>query len=304
MIDVVVIGGGVAGLTSVIYAARRGMSTAVITPEVGGRTNLAHQVENYPGFTAISGSDLTKRVEEQVRTNHPNCKFFTDYVSDIKKASKGFEIVLSSGDVVLAKSVVIATGSSDKELGIPGEKEFIGKGVTYCATCDGPLFKGKTVVVVGGGNSAMVGVQELSPITKKVYLVHRRKDFRADEVEIERVKKLKNVELILEDELVEVLGDSFVKSIILKSGKKIDVQGVFIEIGVKPSSEIGPSLKLELDKGFIKVDNKQMTSVPGVFAAGDVTNKNTDFLQITTSVSEGAIAGFQAATFVADLLVS
>lgn len=301
MKDVIVIGGGIAGLTAVIYAARRGMKTCVVTPEIGGRTNLAHQVENYPGFAKITGPDLMKEVEKQVKTNHPDCEFVNDYASEIKVKGKSFEVVLSSGEKVEGRSVVIATGSADKELGVKGEKEFIGKGVTYCATCDGPLFKGKEVVVVGGGNSAMVGVQELSPITSRVYLVHRRKEFKADEVEVERVKKLKNVKMFLDEELSEIFGGRLVEGVKLKSGKTLKVQGVFIEIGVKPLSDLALSAGAELDRGFIKVDNKQRTSIQGIFAAGDVSNKNPDFLQLTTSVSEGAIAGFQAASYVANL---
>ncbi|MBR9678744.1 MAG: FAD-dependent oxidoreductase [Nanoarchaeota archaeon] len=302
MFDVVVVGGGPAGLTAAVYALRRGMKTVVVTPEIGGRVMLAHHVENYPGFISITGPDLVKKMEEQIRKNHPDCDFVMDSVYDVKKVKGFFEILLKSRKKISGKSVIIATGTEDKSLKIKGEREFLGKGVTYCSTCDSPLFRNKVVAVVGGGNSALVGVQEVSPYASKVYLIHRRSEFRGDVVEVERVKKLRNAEFVLDEEVMEVYGDTVVKGLKLKSGKNLKVDGLFIEIGVTPLTQFIKKLGVKVtSQGFVEVNDKQETSVDGVFAAGDITTKNANLLQIVHATSEGAIAGFFASTFVNDL---
>lgn len=302
MYDVIIVGGGPAGLTAAIYALRRGMKTVVISPELGGRVMLAHHVENYPGFVSITGPELMKRIEDQLRKNHPECGFLNDSAYNILRVRKHFEVVLKSRKKIKGKSVIIAAGTEDKSLKIRGEKEFFGKGVTYCSTCDSPLFRNRVVAVVGGGNSAMVGVQEVSPYASKVYLIHRRKEFRADETEVERVKKLKNVEFVLNDEVREIYGGQLVRGVKLKSGKDLKVDGVFIEVGVTPITQFVKSLGVKINgNGFIEVSDRQETNVKGVFAAGDITTKNAGLLQIIHAASEGAIAGFFAGTYVNDL---
>ena len=243
-----------------------------------------------------------KKMEEQIKNNHPECEFVMDSVYDIKKVKKHFEVLLKSREKINGKSVIIATGTEDKSLNIKGEKEFFGKGVTYCSTCDSPLFRNKVVAVVGGGNSALIGVQEVSPYASKVYLIHRRDEFRGDSVEVERVKKLENVEFVLSDEVKQVYGDTLVKGLKLKSGKDLKVDGLFIEIGVTPLTQFVEGLGVKIMKGgFVQVNDKQETSVPGIFAAGDITTKNAHLLQIVHATSEGAIAGFFASTYVNDL---
>jgi thioredoxin reductase (NADPH) len=302
MHDVIIIGGGPAGLSAAIYALRRGMNIAVVSPEIGGRTNLAHHVENYPGFVTITGPELMKRMEEQIKENHPDCSFIRDSAYNITKVKKHFEVLMKSRKKVKGKAVIIATGTEDKRLKVKGETEYFGKGVTYCSTCDSPLFRNKVVAVIGGGNSAFVGVQEVSPYAKKVYVIHRRKEFRADETEVERVKKLKNVEFVLGDEVKEVYGNTLVKGVKLKNGKDLKVDGVFIEIGVTPITQILEKLRVKTNNnGFITVNDKQETNVKGVYAAGDITTKNAGLLQIVNAASEGSIAGFYASTYVNDL---
>ena len=302
MYDIVIVGGGPAGLSAAIYALRRGMKTAVVTPDIGGRVSLAHHVENYPGFVSITGPELMKKMEAQVKKNHPECEFIKSSAYNIVRVRKHFEVLLKSRKKVNGKSVIICTGTEDRRLKGKGIQEFFGKGVTYCSTCDSPLFRNKVVAVVGGGNSAMIGVQEVSPYAKKIYVIHRRKEFRADEIEVERVKKLKNVQFILNDEVKEVFGKVLVEGVKLKSGKKLKVDGVFIEIGVTPITQIIRDLKVKTDKaGFIIVNDKQETNRQGIYAAGDITTKNAKLLQIANAVSEGSIAGFFASTYVNDL---
>lgn len=302
MYDVIIIGGGPAGLSAAIYALRRGMNIAVVSPEIGGRTNLAHHVENYPGFVTITGPELMKRMEEQVKKNHPDCAFIRDSVYNITKVKKHFEVLMKSRKKANGKAVIIATGTEDKRLKVKGETEYFGRGVTYCSTCDSPLFRNKVVAVVGGGNSAFVGVQEVSPYAKKVYVIHRRKEFRADETEVGRVKKLKNVEFVLGDEVKQVYGKTLVEGVKLKSGKELKVDGVFIEIGVTPITQILEKLRVKTDNnGFIVVNDKQETNIKGIYAAGDITTKNAGLLQIVNAASEGSIAGFYASTYVNDL---
>jgi thioredoxin reductase (NADPH) len=302
MYDIIIIGGGPAGLTAAIYALRRGMKIVIVSPEIGGRTNLAHHVENYPGFITITGPELVMKMEEQVKKNHPDCAFLMDSAYNIRKVRKHFEVMLKSRKKVKGKAVIIATGTEDRRLKVKGEEEFFGKGVTYCSTCDSPLFRNKIVAVIGGGNSAFIGVQEVSPYAKKVYVIHRRREFRADDVEIKRVKKLKNVELVLDDEVKEIYGKTLVKGVKLKSGKKLKVDGVFIEIGVTPITKLVKNLRVKTtEHDFIVVNDMQETNVKGVYAAGDITTKNAGLLQIVHATSEGAIAGFYASTYVNDL---
>jgi len=291
MLDIIIIGGGPAGLTAAIYALRQKKSVLVITKHVGGRAVLATEIENYPGYIKISGHNIMRIMEEQVKLL--GGEIILGNVSEIKKL-KNFIIKLDNTNKSFnARRVILATGGEDRKLGVKGEEEFLGKGVSYCATCDSSFFKGKTVCVVGGGDSAVHAVKLLSKIAKKVYLIHRRKNFRCSEIEINRLKNKKNVEFLLDEEVKEIKGKEKVEEVVLKN-LKIKTDGVFIEIGVTPLIGLAKQLGVKLDRELIVVNDLQETNVKGFYAAGDITVKNGNLKQIITAACEGAVAGFFA----------
>jgi len=296
MYDVIIIGAGPAGLTAAIYTCRRGLKTLILTKDLGGETANIEHIENYPGFKRIEGFKLIQAMEEQVRD------FGVELVYDeaVKIIPKGKSFIVKSTEKDYeGKTIILAFGKTPRSLNVPGEKEFIGKGISYCATCDAPLFKGKTVAAVGGGNSALDAAILLSNLAKKVYLIHRRDEFRGFESFVNEVKKKKNVELVLNSIVAEIKGDKTVKSVIIedvntKKRKEIEVDGVFIEIGSEVKTNFIKDL-VKLDNNQIVVNNSE-TSHPGIFAAGDVTN--TPFKQIVVSAGEGAKAGLSAYNYI------
>ncbi len=251
-------------------------------------------IENYPGFEKIEGYKLIQKFEEQVRDFGVEIIF--EEVVKIKPKKKSF-IVKTIQKSYEGKTVILAFGKIPRTLNVPGEKEFTGRGISYCATCDAPLFKNKIVAVIGGGNAALDAALLLSKIGKKVYLVHRRDEFRGFEAEVEKVKKKKNVELVLSHVAVEFKGDKVLRSMIVESKKtgerkELKVDGVFVEIGSEVKTDFVKGL-VKLDKNnYIVINNNCETSRPGVFAAGDVTN--TPFKQIVVAAGEGAKAGLNA----------
>ncbi len=295
--DVAIIGAGPAGLSASIYARRRNLSVVIISNEIGGEVAEAGEIENYLGFKSISGADLARKFEEHARKFNPDIQF--DFVKKIEKDGENFKIVCESSDC-RAKTVIIATGRVHRRLEIPGEKEFVGHGVSYCVTCDAPFFQGKTVAVVGGGNTAVTSAILLSKIAKKVYLIHRRDQFRADEIEVDRMKKLDNVELVLNSVVKEIKGDKIVKSVVVentKTGerKEMTLDGVFINIGEVANSTFLDGMVDLNDRGEIIVNENCETNQDGIFAAGDVTNIRDK--QIITSAAQGAIAAMSAYTY-------
>ncbi|TSC94825.1 MAG: glucose-inhibited division protein A [Candidatus Berkelbacteria bacterium Athens1014_28] len=293
--DVIIIGGGPAGISAAIYTSRRLLKTLVITKEVGGQVVKTPDIENYPGFDLISGPDLAGKFIEQAK------KFGTEIVHDevIHLEKKADKFVISGQkEKYFGKSLILAFGKVPRKLNIPGEKEFKGRGVSYCATCDAPFFKGKIVVVNGGGNSAFDATLLLSKIAKKVYLIHRRDEFRAEEILIDKVKKAKNVEIITGATISEIKGDQIIKSIIYQKGGKdneVEVDGVFVEVGyIVEDGLIKDFVEMD-EKNQIKVAKDHSTSREGVFAAGDLTNSY--YKQIVISAGEGAIAALSAAKY-------
>ncbi|VVB79324.1 Coenzyme A disulfide reductase [uncultured archaeon] len=292
--DVLILGAGMAGLTAGLYAARYNLKTIIVSKDIGGTGNIAGHVENWPGFDG-AGIDLMKKVIEQVK------KLGVDFLQGetvrVEKDKIGFFVEVG-GEVVHGKSLIVALGMQHRKLNIPGEKEFLGKGVSYCATCDGMFFKNKIVAIVGGGDSASRAANYLSTLTKKVYLIHRGEEFKFSPMCLERVKEKKNVESILNSIITEIKGDKKVSKILVssidgKSKKEIDVDGVFIEIGAVPVLEVVKPLGLALDQGgFIITDKNSKTNVEGVFAAGDATNSSLK--QLSVSAGEGAIAAKEA----------
>jgi len=299
--DVIIVGGGPAGLTAGIYAARRKLKTLIITMSVGGQVLLSKKVCNYPGFLNVTGINLVNRMRKQAET--ATAEIISDEVKQIEKKKKEF-LVKTETKEFLARALILAFGKKPRSLNVPGEKELIGKGVSYCATCDAPLFKNKNVAIVGGGNSALDAALLLSKFASKVFLIHRREEFRGFEAFVEEVKKKKNVELLMSSILTEIKGEQKVSSIVvknLKTGetKEIAVDGVFIEIGY----DVDPSLV----KGLVKLDEYNQIVVdsncrtfypdsekirPGIFAAGDATN--VIFKQIVVAAGEGAKAALAA----------
>lgn len=297
--DVIVIGAGPAGLCAAIYAVRRNLKTLVINKGVvGGQLLLAKEVGNYPGFETISGPELAKRMHEHAKKNQ--VEIVQDEVIKIEVDNNKIKNVKTIENEYKSKAVIIATGCTHRKLGVEGEKEFTGKGVSYCATCDAPFFKGRAVAVVGGGNTAVSDALYLSDIAKKVYLIHRRDELRAEEVEQKKLKE-KKVEFMLKSVIVKIAGDKMVNGILVRNldtneTKELEVSGVFISVGNKPSPEFCEELGVKkTDKGYLEVNQKQETNIEGIFAAGDVTG---GVLQIATAVGGGCVASLSAYEYV------
>ncbi|MFH1443035.1 MAG: thioredoxin-disulfide reductase [Candidatus Micrarchaeota archaeon] len=292
--DVIIIGGGPAGLTAGIYCSRKKLKNAIITVDTGGQTNLTNHIENYPGTGALPGPDLMEKFKSEAE------KFGAKIIySQVKKAEKtndgNFNVIASDGKTYSSRALILCFGSLPKMLGVPREDKFLGRGVSTCTTCDAPLFKNKITAVVGGGNSAVEGALELSTIASKVYLIHRRKEFRADPITIEKLKQKGNVELILDAVVEEIAGEKNVKSVKLKmkdgKAREIPIDGLFIEIGYEVKTDIVRELVKINEKNEIIIDANNRTSVPGVFAAGDVTT--VAFKQTVISAGEGAKAALE-----------
>lgn len=302
MYDLIIIGGGPAGLTAGIYAVRYGMDTVVLEKNVmPGQIAATDMVENYTGFTAISGPELMQRFKEHAET--VGVKIDSAEVSSII-SEDGKKVVVTDSGTLESKTVIIATGANPKKLGIPGEKEFMGKGVSYCATCDAPFYKGKTVIVVGGGESALTDALILSNVVKKVYIIHRRDKLRASRILQERVSRKPNIEIVWDTVPEEIQGKAGVENVILRNLKTRDVytlqvDGVFVYIGIRPSTEFIDVKKNS--SGFILTNEKLETSIPGIYAAGDC--RDTSIWQVVTAVADGAVAAVSAHEYIMDLEV-
>lgn len=291
--DLIVIGGGPAGMTAALYARRYDLKVLVLYEKLGGHTADAHNVENYPGIFSISGMDLAAKFKEHAEKFNAEIK--QEKVERIEKATSSYHVITYNG-AYTGKTILIATGTETKRLEIKGEKEFSGRGVSFCATCDGPIFKNKTVAVVGGGDSAVSAALYLSDIAKKVYLVHRREEFRAEPMQVKQIKKTKNIECVLNSAIQEIKGAKCVSSAIISDvntskAQEIALDGVFIEIGAMPTSVLVKDVGVKFDStGFIIVDSAQATNVPGIYAAGDISTGSNKFMQIVTAAAEGAVA--------------
>lgn len=295
--DLAIVGGGPAGLTAAVYAARKNLDALLISRDIGGQTLLTSDIENYMGYQYVSGRELAEKFEEQVR-KYPIDLAIGDEVTSVEPVDGGFRLVTSVGKEINARSVIVATGKRSRPLGVPGEKELVGRGVSYCAVCDAPLFPGKDVVVVGAGNSGATAVVDLLKIANAIYVVDVLPNWRADPVLVERVRAAgEKVKTFFEHEVVEIKGKERVEGIVLRdrrSGeeKELPVQGVFIEIGLIPNSEPVKGVAKLNRWGEIVVDCKCQTDVPGLFAAGDVTTVPEK--QIIIAAGEGAKAALAA----------
>jgi thioredoxin reductase (NADPH) len=304
MYDLIILGAGPAGLSASIYASRYKINHIVIGNIFDGSVSKAHLIENWPGEKSIKGSDLIMKFYNHVKSL--NTDVIQENIIGIEKErwskapmSKGlkggFIITTDSNNVYKAKSILIALGTKHRKLNIPGEKRLLGKGVSYCAVCDGAFFKNKTVAVAGGSNSAAMAATMLSEHAKKVFMIYRGKPLRCEPIMAERLEKNPKVEIIYNTNAIKVLGNKKVEAVEIdkkyKGSHKIKLDGLFIAIGLVPSASMAESLGLEIDKdGYIVVDQGGLSSINGVAAAGDITNNSNKLHQIVTAVSEGAIA--------------
>ncbi|MCX8190643.1 MAG: thioredoxin-disulfide reductase [Candidatus Aenigmarchaeota archaeon] len=297
--DVIIIGGGPAGLTAAIYAGRRLLKTLVISLNIGGQALLTEQIENYPGYLDKSGPKLMKIFETQARSF--GAEILIGYVQKVEKTGENFKVITNVGEFE-AKAIIVAAGKIPRRLNVPGEEKFLGRGISTCVTCDAPFAKNKIVAVIGGGNSAVEGVEVLSKFAKKIYLIHRKEEFRADEITLERIKKLENVEFVLNSVVIEFIGEKKLEKIKiqnLKSGeiKELEVQMVFLEIGHESKIDFVKHLVKTNEFNEIITNKLGETSCEGIFAAGDVTD--CAYKQLVIAAGEGAIAALSAYNYLA-----
>ncbi len=297
--DILVIGAGPAGLSAASYAARAGYSvTAIDQLSPGGQLLLIDEIENYPGLPLTKGYKLAEDMENQAVLFGAKVEYTA--LSAIRKEGEGRFIALTDSGEIEAKAVIIATGADHRHLGVKGEEENQGKGVSYCATCDGPFFKGKDVVVVGGGDTALTDAIYLSKIAKSVTVVHRRNEFRAQKALQDRLSSCADIRTKLSCNVVEILSDG--KKVVgakLDTGETLDADAVFVFVGIVPNSSLFSGF-VDLDKnGFIITNGRMETSLGGVFAAGDV--RTTPFRQVATAAADGAIAAHSADEYISNL---
>ena len=285
ILDLIICGGGAAGLTSAVYAARSGLDFVLIdiSSSMGSQITQTSDVDNYTGFEKVNGMELVMKFYEHAKAL--NAPMINDEVQEITKENGIFTVKCAQGEYK-SRTVIYCSGASHRELGVKGERELLGRGVGYCAVCDGFFYRNKTVVVVGGGNTAVTDALYLSKICKKVILVHRRDSLRAEKILVERLDNAENVELMFNSEVAEILGEKGADGVLFKSGERLDCDGVFIAVGIVPRSDTVKNLAGLDDNGYIVADESGRTSLDGLFAAGDVRTK--ELRQIITACSDGA----------------
>lgn len=300
MYQLAIIGAGPAGLAASIYAARFGISHVVIGALAGGQISESHLIDNYPGIEDATGFEFVQKWVHHVQ------KYGTEIVplmvKSAQKTAEGFELDLGGDKKILSRTVLLAAGTKRRKLGIKGEDELAGKGVSYCATCDGFFYKGKTVAVIGGNDSAAGAALYLSDIVEKVYVIYRGEKLRCEKHWIDLIEKNSKVEVIYKTNVIEIVGTEKVTSLKLDNPydgqAEIAVDDLFIEAGSDPSVDLPQSLGTEMDEqGYIKIQSDASTSVPGVWAAGDITDGSDKFRQVITAAAEGAIAARSISTY-------
>jgi len=296
MHDLIIIGGGCAGLGASIYAKRYNMDVLILTESLGGTITSTHLVENYPGFTSVSGQKLANSLIEHAKANGVESKI-GNRVSRVTKDSETFKVQYGQ-ETFEARTVLLATGTTYRKLGIPGEEEFAAKGVSYCATCDAGFFRGKKTIMVGGGDGAVKESLILAEHAAEVTIIYRGPEFKkAEPINVKRMEATPNIKAIFNTNLTEIFGKNVVKGVKLDSGQEMETDGVFIEVGRIPLTNMVDELGVEKnEKGEIRINDMSETSVPGFFAAGDVTQ--TEWKQAIVSVSEGVKAAYKAFNFV------
>jgi len=300
MHDLVIIGGGPAGLAAGIYAVRYGMDVIVLEKSiVQGQISLTSVIENFPGFPSISGRELMQQFKAHATAAGVEMK-----AAEVKKIEDNGDskTIITFDEEIETKAVIMATGAEPRRLGVPGESKYLGKGVSYCATCDGPFFAGQEVIVVGGGDSAITEALILSNIAGKVYVIHRRDELRSCDLLKKRATEKENIEFIWDTTLEEILGGELVEKVRLKNVNtnettEMNIDGVFIFVGISPRTDIVDVEKTK--NGFIKTDGLMQSSVRGIFAAGDC--RETVMWQVVTAVSDGAVAAVSAYKYIMGL---
>jgi len=295
MFDTIIIGTGPTGMTAAIYASRRMMKTLVISKNIGGQVIWASDIKNYPGIEFVGGVELINKMSQQVKDLGVDIKI--DEVKKISKNDDGSFLIEAGKNSYLTKTIIIAMGLAPKQLGLDKENELTGRGISYCANCDGPLFKGKNVAVAGGGNAALDAAEVMSKIAGKVYLIYRKPQLKAFESLILAVKDKSNVEIMLSSEISEIIGGKKLEKLkiinnVSQISAEINVDGLFIEIGHQPKTEIVADLVERDSLGQIVVDLSGKTSHDGIFAAGDVIQ--SEFKQIIIGCGQGAVAALSA----------
>ena len=301
MYDIIIIGGGAAGMSAAVYAGRSGLKTLVIeSMSAGGQMNLTYEVDNYPGISdEPAGSDLSLAMKKHAEKS--GAVFTTETVKEIENADEAIKTVVTRKNRYDTKTVIFATGANPRKIGAEGEDRFYGMGVSYCATCDGAFFKGQDTAVIGGGNTAFEDALYLSRFCRTVYLIHRRDGFRAEGKMVEAAKNNPKIKFILDSTVSRIDGDSTVNGITVKnvqngSEKTIAVSGVFVAIGRNANSELaGKYVHLD-SEGFIVTDRYMQTNVKGIYAAGDV--RDTPLRQIITAAADGAVAATSAIHYI------
>ncbi len=289
MYDLVVIGLGVAGMTAALYAKRYGLNVLVIGELVGGMGALADRVDNWPGEPSIEGVKLMEKMFNHLKSLDVNIE--KDRVEEIEKKDGVFRVKTSLGKDFETKTLILAMGSEKRKLNAKNEEKFMNKGVSYCFHCDAYFFKNKTVAVLGGGNSAVSAALALSDIANHVYVIYRRDKFeKAAPSLVDKMNKTKNIEKILNKTILEFRGDEILKEVVLSDNTVLEVDGVFVEIGIIPNTELAKKLEIKIENNLIKVDGNQKTSLEGVAAAGDLTTQFPFFRQFITASAQGAIA--------------
>lgn len=299
MYDIGIIGGGTAGLTAAIYGQRAGKQTIVFeSANYGGQIVFSPKVENYPGIASISGAQYSMNLMEQAVNLGAETKH--EQITKVLETEEGY-VAVTAEQEYFCKTIIIATGVTHRHLGLEKEEKLTGAGISYCATCDGMFFRGKDVAVIGGGNTALQDAEFLSNYCNKVYLVHRRDEFRGDAKTVESLKQKENVEFVLSAVPREILGETMVEGLVVTEKKTgndqtLKVDGIFVAIGHLPKNELFAELAELDDAGFVKAGEDCRTSRPGVFAAGDCRTK--EVRQLTTAAADGAVAALAAVKYI------
>ncbi len=298
MHDIIIIGAGIAGMTAAIYARRAGLTALLIEKNIfGGQMVESAEIGNYPGIPSTTGPELSAAAYEQA--SNLGAEFVFDTVTALSQDEDHWKVTCVGGEYT-AKAVIFANGATHRKLGCEGEEQFAQRGVSYCATCDGSFFRGKDVAVVGGGNTALEDALFLANMCAKVYLIHRRDQFRGDRVLVDAVKERDNIELVLDSQIDRIVGEQKVSGahIINKSGecKDIEVSAVFVAVGVQPDTQLIAELVNRDDSGYVLADENGETGVDGLYAAGDCRAKR--LRQIVTAAADGANAAFSASNYI------